>query len=158
VVREQSVAQAESAAQAELVAPGESADEEIWRDLPSVHTINQRRGLTRRTSRSLTFQARARLPIVGSSATPTEDNSATPIEIRPGIRAQSPPAARDSLAIGFLTIDLQRRIDPPRRVALATRCADSAADRMPEAVAPVRSAAANLAELRNARATEGVPV
>ena len=102
-----------------------------------VLTIHKRRGRT--TVGRPTFPARARFPIMGKSATPT---AATREEIRREISPQGPPAA----------------IDPHRRVALATRRADMAGERMPEAIAAVRSVVIKLAELRNATVTADAPV
>ena len=151
VVREDQAAQAElavredQAAQAELVVREDQAAQAELVVPQHVLTIHQWRGHT--PVGRLTFPARARFPTMGKSATPTAGKSATRQEIRRGIRPHDPPAA-----IGLPTID------PRRRVALATRRADTAAERMPGAVAVVRSVVINLAELRNATVTADAPV
>jgi len=129
------------AAQEELVVP------------QRVLTIDKRRG--RIPAGRLTFPARVRFPTMGKSATPTVGSPATRTaggpatrtEIRREIRPHGPPAA-----IGLPIID------PRRRVALATSGADTAAERMPEAVAVARSVVIKLAELRNATVTADAPV
>lgn len=134
VVPEGSAVREDLAAQGELVVP------------QRVLTIDKRHGRT--PVGRLTFPARARFPTMGNAATPTEDRPATRTEIRREIRPHGPPAA-----IGLPIID------PRRRVALATSGADTAAaERMPEAVAMVRSVVINLAELRNATVTADAPV
>jgi hypothetical protein len=130
----------------ELVVRGELEAEEIWRDLPSVHAINRPRGPTQ--VRRLNFAAQAPFR--------TRRKSATPTEVRREIRQHGPPPARDSPAIRFLTIDPHHRIDPPRRVLPAIRCAYSVVERMREAVARVLLVVTTLAELHSARATADV--
>jgi hypothetical protein len=94
---------------------------------------------------------------MANSATATEGNLATPAGIQGRPQGQLEAIGLLAVATGSPTIGLQRRIDPPLGTA-PTRCADSAAVPMPEAVAVVCSGVTKPADLRNARPTAGGPV